>query len=357
MKSRSRALGLKQIFIIFLSLVIPSLTFATGMVSIVSVGVQEGEEAQSCEPDLLVTAPAIPMVYSRGGNIVYIYDQVTNSGGSTAAASTMRYYISNKQPVEYTSANLLGERRIKSLAPSEASTSNKLTFTLPQGLPQDTYYIASCVDADNEVEESNEENNCVNSSLDRVIRITQPPESCFQKSVQSSLLVPFAFDGFDPGIQRSISTGDAKERLLERFGPALRINEKIIPGVQPELNEKIETWYYDGLEVDITSLVDSDYHSIKRILLTKGEFKLKGGISIGSTRNEVISLLGNPDRKISYTLMDPLHYNIDYHNIERNSSEQKASVYSHIQINVELDADSRVEKILWSYSQEYSKLQ
>lgn len=349
-------MDLKQICILSISIILSPLALAQSAGMTVSI-VRQGDVAHGCEPDLLITAPIIPMVISKGGNIVYIYDEVTNSGGSVAPASTTRYYISNKQPVTYTSENVLGERRIKALAPKEAARSSGITFTLPEGLPQGKFYLASCVDADNEVEEIREDNNCVNSGQNRVVYLSEPPESCLQTSAQATtMLLPFAYDGFEPGIHRSISRGDARERLIERFGPALRRNEKIIPGVHPELNEKIETWYYDGLEIELSSTVNSDNRGIKRILLTSGEFKLKGGISIGSSRNEVISILGDPDLNAGYILTDPLKYKVDYHNIE-SSTDRKSSVYSHIEVNIKLDAHSRVEKILWNNSQEYSTLQ
>lgn len=136
-------------------------------------------------PDLVIPRFSPPYVQSQGGNPVYVSEFTQNIGEITSAPSTTRYYLSTSLPLDPSTARVLGERRIGALAPNEESAGGMVQFTLPSDLAPGVLHIAACADADHEIVELDEDNNCSFSeytqSVSRVAMVSPPdnlPPNC-----------------------------------------------------------------------------------------------------------------------------------------------------------------------------------
>ena len=108
------------------------------------------------QPDLVVSSAYVDDDTPSAGDRIRIYATVLNQGTATAPASRLGYYLSND--ATYSSNDTyLDYDNVRSLAPGESSDENeRLDVPSVSG----TYYIIVCADADNNVSESNESNNC-----------------------------------------------------------------------------------------------------------------------------------------------------------------------------------------------------
>ena len=112
-------------------------------------------------------------------------------------------------------------------------------------------------------------------------------------------LPAFSFDGFDPGINRSISGRDTKEKLLQRFGPPRALELKKEPHRRDPTIDHVEvyTWQWDGLEIITYRPVlypgyKSESQWIKQITLVSPDYKLKFKLSIGAPKRAFVVKLG-----------------------------------------------------------------
>jgi len=112
-------------------------------------------------PDLIGTHIQPPFVITKGGNIIYFYDHTKNIGNAQAGASITRHYMSDR-PRGQAGARVwrISEHNIPPLETGKDHNSGKHTHHVPSDMQQGRYYTWTCVDADNEVIESNEVNNC-----------------------------------------------------------------------------------------------------------------------------------------------------------------------------------------------------
>ncbi|MDD5434392.1 MAG: DUF1566 domain-containing protein [Nitrospira sp.] len=107
-------------------------------------------------PDLIVYSLSAPGT-AGAGTTISISDTTKNIGGSTAAASTIRFYLSTNTTYD-AGDTLLGSRPIASLA-AGATDAGTTSVTIPTGTLSGTYYIIGRADADAVVAETNETNN------------------------------------------------------------------------------------------------------------------------------------------------------------------------------------------------------
>jgi len=112
-------------------------------------------------PDLIDTHQQPPFVITKGGNIIYFYDHTKNIGNAQAGASITRHYMSDR-PRGQAGAKVwrISEHNIPPLETGKDHNNEKHIHNVPYDVPQGRYYTWTCVDADNEVIESNEVNNC-----------------------------------------------------------------------------------------------------------------------------------------------------------------------------------------------------
>ncbi len=327
---------------------------AVGVIGIVG----SGEVASGCEPDLMVPFFMPPVIRNAAGLTVYVSDATVNVGGSPAPASVTRYYLSNVYPVDPSNARIIGERQVKSLAPNEMSGASAKPFTMPADLPFGTYYLAACLDAADQVDESNEGNNCTSGGagggLVSVISVPTVPSECVKVGGPHADLVTFAFDGFEPGINRFIGEADAHQKIVGRFGKPQRVEsaaqqDQPAPGMATE----IRTWQYDGLSIVTSGSTGYPQRWIRQITLTSPEYPLQFGLSIGSSRDAFVEKLGQPKRRSWYTVTDPIEYSATYQGIEVHEKEREIVVHSTVHIKIFFDKDSRANKIVWKYSDEH----
>jgi hypothetical protein len=159
-------------------------------------------------------------------------------------------------------------------------------------------------------------------------------------------LVAFAFDGFKPGIGERSATGDAKERLLERFGkppPTDRV-QSTIQGEPGDLGLfYTKYWYYDGLEIRLAQRVEASRTWIRKIILTSAAYKLKFGLSIGTEKSRFLETLGPPNPGVKRTASVLVYRSTAY-------LDEESFVYgSHAKIHISFDQHDRAEKIVWEY--------
>ncbi len=156
-------------------------------------------------------------------------------------------------------------------------------------------------------------------------------------------LVAFAFDGFDPGINRLIGEGDATEKILQRFGQPRTVKTRTEPdGREPGVVREVETWRYDGLEIIMFGDVDRPERWLKQITLTSPSYELKLGLSIGSAKEAFIERLGPPNPWRSKP--NVFEYPTGYY-----GAEGSVAVGSSLSVYIYFDKRNQAEKIVWRY--------
>jgi hypothetical protein len=130
----------------------------------------EAEVTWTGGADLVVPFFMPPEIQSEGGKTVFITEITENIGTVDAAASTTRYFLSASLPLDPLTARVLGERRATPLAPG-TSSDFATQFQLPTDLAEGVYYLAACADANNELVELDESNNCSFSQLTTSVSI------------------------------------------------------------------------------------------------------------------------------------------------------------------------------------------
>ncbi|HEX9626468.1 MAG TPA: CARDB domain-containing protein [Acidiferrobacterales bacterium] len=157
----------------------------------------EAEVTWTGGPDLVVPFFMPPEIQSQGGNPVYVTEVTQNIGILDAAESTTRYYLSASLPIDPYAARVIGERRVGPLTPDATSESGTVQFQLPADLPEGVYYLAACADADYELAELDEGNNCSFSELTTskstivpTLEVDNAPPDCSAAAPSAGILWP-----------------------------------------------------------------------------------------------------------------------------------------------------------------------
>ena len=113
--------------------------------------------------DLVVSALAEPPTSVERGGDILVSDTTANTGGVAAASSTTAYYLSSDNVAG--GDELLASRDVPSLdAPAglgdESSASSPTFVTVPAEITAGSYHLVACADADGEIDEHDETNNC-----------------------------------------------------------------------------------------------------------------------------------------------------------------------------------------------------
>jgi len=111
-------------------------------------------------PDLAVPFFIPPLLLSKGGNDFVVHDTTENLGTLPAGESVTRYFVAVAPITDWREAQVVGERPVPALEPAADSEVANLPFRLPAGLPEGRLYLAACADADGQVIETDESNNC-----------------------------------------------------------------------------------------------------------------------------------------------------------------------------------------------------
>jgi subtilase family serine protease len=113
-------------------------------------------------PDLIVSSAVVPASMAAGAAVA-VTNTIKNQGGSAAASSSTRIFLSTNPSVDASDV-LLGTRVVPSLAAS-ATSSVTTTVTIPPGTAAGAYYVVVQADGSNEVVETIETNNNYSTSV------------------------------------------------------------------------------------------------------------------------------------------------------------------------------------------------
>jgi len=109
--------------------------------------------------DLVESAVSNPPTTIRRGADFAGTDTVMNLGGSTAGASTTKYFLSIDALKSGGDRALTGSRSVPALAAGTTSTGTT-SIRVPANTPAGTYFLIACADQTNVVPESSDQNNC-----------------------------------------------------------------------------------------------------------------------------------------------------------------------------------------------------
>ena len=121
--------------------------------------------------DLTLSAFAPPVIVWDGVSPIHITDITKNIGHAAAGPSRTLYYFSTTQPVDPSTAPVIGSRPVPALAPGEQSYYTGEVTLSPGYGGAGTYYLKGCANGDRTVIETNYLNNC---EARQVITAMQP---------------------------------------------------------------------------------------------------------------------------------------------------------------------------------------
>jgi hypothetical protein len=106
----------------------------------------------------------------------------------------------------------------------------------------------------------------------------------FQKRINE-----FVYDGF------SFKMGGTRSEIIRALGTPIRITKKEVINVHdPEQVDVKNVLFYDGLSIKIYRVSETGREIITGISVTADEYKLKWGLSIGCTQDDLKKQLGEP---------------------------------------------------------------
>lgn len=120
-------------------------------------------------PDYVISFFSPPYLDYDGAQNIFISDSTKNIGTIESLVNTVtRYYLSATPEIDPNTAFVLYERSVLPLSIATESSSNDIQINWPSQFPEGTYYFAACTDANNNVVELNENNNCSFHKVDQV---------------------------------------------------------------------------------------------------------------------------------------------------------------------------------------------
>ncbi|MHB8455548.1 MAG: hypothetical protein ACYDDO_12815 [Acidiferrobacterales bacterium] len=170
---------------------------------------------------------------------------------------------------------------------------------------------------------------------------------------QKQRLDQFGYEVFQTNLSDLMDqSGEVSERaLVERFGRPLRRFSELgrHDDPQAELPSATQwtTWYFRGLALEMShapsmrSGLQSGPLVIVGVSVTSPDYVLKHGLRVGEARSRFITVLGPP------TYQDRQRVRYDVENAARVSPDEfDVAPY---QIEMDLDANDRVRRIVWSW--------
>lgn len=120
-------------------------------------------------PDYVISFFSPPFLEYRGSPTIWIHEATKNIGNlDSLSPSKIQYYLSTDSVINTDTAFILHERSIAPLNQNEENVSGPIEINWPSQYPPGNYYFAACVDAENQVTELNENNNCSFHSVRQV---------------------------------------------------------------------------------------------------------------------------------------------------------------------------------------------
>lgn len=120
-------------------------------------------------PDYVISNFSPPFLEYRGDATIWVQDYTKNIGKTAGSLSSItRYYLSDTPDFDIDSAFPLTQREVVPLDVGIENASGATELIWPGQFPPGTYFFAACVDADNQIAELNENNNCSFHRVDQV---------------------------------------------------------------------------------------------------------------------------------------------------------------------------------------------
>ncbi len=165
---------------------IPYMLLAQGGGGIVSS--EPVEVTWSGGPDLAVDYFSPQFIRAKAGETITLTDITGNYGNVSAGPSITRYYITQGLDISPATDKSLGQRYISALAPQQTSKGG-LEVTLPATLTDTTYHLYACADADNQVIETDETNNCQRNRLVGYFEPMQPGIASYCSTANAKVII------------------------------------------------------------------------------------------------------------------------------------------------------------------------
>jgi CARDB len=179
-------------------------------------------------PDLVETAVSNPPARVTIGGRFSVTDTVENQGVAGAAASTTRHYLSLDSVRQPGDVLLIGSRAVPVLGVGATST-GKVTVTVPGDTAAGAYFLLACADDTFTVLESHDGNNCRPSASTVQVSVF-PPDL-----VESAVSNPPATVGFG----QHFSVTDTVSNQGGGFAPASSTRYYLSPDATKSITDKL----------------------------------------------------------------------------------------------------------------------
>jgi hypothetical protein len=141
-------------------------------------------------PDLVIRLFIPPIINGTPGQVIPVTEITGNIGNTSAGPSVTRYFLSVNPVPDPTVDQPLGERAVSALNPGDSNPSGPVTLQLPPDLVPGTYHLGACADANFEVAELDETNNCRPTQVVVVLKRTNRPPDCSKAKPSVTSLWP-----------------------------------------------------------------------------------------------------------------------------------------------------------------------
>ena len=165
-----------------------------------------------------------------------------------------------------------------------------------------------------------------------------------------SIRLAFALDPFAEPIGYSILNGDAKEKVLCRFGDPDEQKVSTVPTRFPGEAYTSYDFRYKDVHFAVGKWPDRDHSWIESVEIFGNAHELKSSVRIGSTRDEIAAIFSPPEH---YALTNPMQIAANIFEKQSDVGEDgitidsPGAIYS---IRFEFDADDRVSRVSISFS-------
>lgn len=143
--------------------------------------VDESDEGDNCRAsgatvliqlaDLVTIAVSHEPSAAAAGTSISVTDTVQNASSVTSSSATTRYFLSADALKSADDVQLSSSRYVASLAGGASSTGSR-TVTIPSSIQQGAYRVIACADDTQNVDESDESNNC--AAAPTTLLVTSP---------------------------------------------------------------------------------------------------------------------------------------------------------------------------------------
>jgi hypothetical protein len=162
----------------------------------------------------------------------------------------------------------------------------------------------------------------------------------------------FALDPFDEPIGYSVLDGDARQKVLRRFGEPIEQEVSTVSNRFPGETYTSYDFRYKDVSFTVGKWPDREHSWIQSVEIVGNAYKLKSGIRIGSTRDEVAAFFSPPNH---YATANPMEVSVSIFEKQSDVSEVGITIDSHgalYSLSFEFDAEDRVSKVSITFSED-----